>query len=262
MVKVLPEPVTPSSTCVRSCAVDALDEILDRRRLVAGRLEIATIMTIGDAAFGFFRAGRAVRRPQLAVLVQRVAALDQRRQRRDGRGDARNCPSSSASSSAMSRPATGLRPAAARSRAVAAPPIEVPRAVLVGAEERSGIFFGFGLAMRWGALGLPRDLLGPVGDRALERRAGEFGLRRFAKSPWAAAARRRRGIRSAGCGADVRTRPPAAGMISRGIWPCRKYGACRGTMERADVDVGPGRGRLLTQGCQERGAFRLDRQHA
>src|SRR5688500_19831424 len=44
------------------------------------------------------------------------------------------------SSSEMSRPATGLRPAAARSLAVAAPPIEVPRAVLVGAEERSGIF--------------------------------------------------------------------------------------------------------------------------
>ena len=53
----------------------------------------------------------------------------------------RTWPACSASSSEMSRPATGLRPAAARSRAVAAPPIEVPRAVLVGAADRSGIFF-------------------------------------------------------------------------------------------------------------------------
>ena len=54
--------------------------------------------------------------------------------------------SDSASSSEMSRPATGLSPAAARSLADAAPPIEVPRAVLVGAEERSGMRlddFGF-----------------------------------------------------------------------------------------------------------------------
>ena len=59
-----------------------------------------------------------------------------------------------ASSSEMSIPATGLRPAAARSLAVAAPPIDVPRAVLVGAEERSGIFF-FGLA---GALSASREI--------------------------------------------------------------------------------------------------------
>ena len=87
MVKVLPEPVTPSSTWVRSARVDALDQILDRRRLVAGRLEVGHHLD-GDAAFGFFRPRRAVRRPQLAVLVQRIAALDQRRQRRHRRGDA------------------------------------------------------------------------------------------------------------------------------------------------------------------------------
>ena len=69
-------------------AADALDQILDRRRLVAGRLEIR-LHDDRDAALGLFRPGRPVRRPQLAVLVQRVAALDQRRQRRHGRGDAR-----------------------------------------------------------------------------------------------------------------------------------------------------------------------------
>ncbi len=53
----------------------------------------------------------------------------------------------SASSRLMSRPATGFRPAADRSLAEAAPPIEVPRAVRVGAAERSGIFF-VGLASR------------------------------------------------------------------------------------------------------------------
>ena len=42
----------------------------------------------GDAAFRLFRSGRAVRHPQLAVLVQRVAALDQRGKRRDRGGDA------------------------------------------------------------------------------------------------------------------------------------------------------------------------------
>ena len=63
-----------------------------------------------------------------------------------------DCDSCSASSRAMSRPATGFRPAAARSRADAAPPMEVPRAVLVGADERSGIFFlGFAGAVAAGA---------------------------------------------------------------------------------------------------------------
>ena len=47
----------------------------------------------------------------------------------------------STSSRDMSRPATGFRPAAARSLGEAAPPIDVPRAVLVGADERPGIFF-------------------------------------------------------------------------------------------------------------------------
>ena len=71
--------------------VDALDEVLDGGRLVAGRLEIRHHLD-GDAAFGFFRPGRAVRRPQLAVLVQRIAGFDQRRQRRDRGGDAAERP--------------------------------------------------------------------------------------------------------------------------------------------------------------------------
>ena len=144
---------------------DAVDEVVDGGRLVAGRLEIRHHLD-GDAAFGLFRPGRAVRRPELAVLVQRVAGFDQRRQRRDGGGDAAGLASCSASSSEMSRPATGLRPAAARSRAVAAPPIEVPRAVLVGAEERSGIFF----------LALPSPLRG-------WRRSGRVGSSGSARAP-------------------------------------------------------------------------------
>ena len=40
MVKVLPEPVTPSSTWSRSLPPQALDELGDRLRLVARRLEL------------------------------------------------------------------------------------------------------------------------------------------------------------------------------------------------------------------------------
>jgi hypothetical protein len=79
MVKVLPDPVR---------CFDALDQVLDRRRLVAGRL-VFRLHPDGDAAFGLVRSGRAVRHPQFAILVQRIAALDQRRQRRDRCGDAR-----------------------------------------------------------------------------------------------------------------------------------------------------------------------------
>ena len=40
MVKVLPEPVTPSSTWSRSPRREARDQLVDRLRLVAGRLEL------------------------------------------------------------------------------------------------------------------------------------------------------------------------------------------------------------------------------
>src|SRR6185312_6687355 len=46
----------------------------------------------------------------------------------------------SASSSEISRPATGLRPAAVRSRADAAPPIEVPSELREGEALFAGIF--------------------------------------------------------------------------------------------------------------------------
>ncbi len=68
-------------------ALQPVHEIADRRRLVAGGLVFRGHAN-GDAAFGFIRPGRAVRRPDLAVLVQRVAALDQLRQRLDRGGDA------------------------------------------------------------------------------------------------------------------------------------------------------------------------------
>ena len=62
MVKVLPEPVTPSSTCVRSWRCDALDQLGDRGRLVALRL-VLRLHHEADAALGLLRPRRPVRRP-------------------------------------------------------------------------------------------------------------------------------------------------------------------------------------------------------
>lgn len=66
--------------------IDALDKVADGGRLVAGGLVVGGHAD-RDAALGFFRPGGAVRRPQLAVLEQRIAALDQRRQGFHGGGD-------------------------------------------------------------------------------------------------------------------------------------------------------------------------------
>ncbi|MNI11489.1 hypothetical protein D3C73_646360 [compost metagenome] len=66
--------------------VDALDEIGDRGRLVAGGL-VFRRHADGDAAFGFRRAFGPVRRPQLAVLEQRIAAFDQGGEGFDSGGD-------------------------------------------------------------------------------------------------------------------------------------------------------------------------------
>ncbi len=65
--------------------VDAGDELRDRRRLVALRLEIRNDLQ-RDAALGLLRARRAMRHPGL-VAELRPARLDQRRQRLDRRGD-------------------------------------------------------------------------------------------------------------------------------------------------------------------------------
>ncbi len=166
----------------------------------------------------------------------------------------------SASSRSMSSPATGFRPAAARSRAEAAPPIEVPRAVLVGADERSGIFFGFGLAGLGRAQPLPpwpicsaQSATEPLSGAPLKSACGAsenpLGCSGSAASRNSVSGlRRRRSEAPAGCGEDF-----------EGIWPCRKYervaadgkGGCRS----ARGSIG-----LLTQGCQEASAFRLDRK--
>ncbi|MBA7484268.1 hypothetical protein ES707_19792 [subsurface metagenome] len=73
-------------------AVDALDQFGDRGRLVALRL-IFRLDLEAHAAFGFFRTGRAVRRPhfQLAVIAAefRAAVADQILQRLGGRLDAK-----------------------------------------------------------------------------------------------------------------------------------------------------------------------------
>ena len=115
----------------------------------------------------------------------------------------------SASSSEMSRPATGLRPAAVRSRAVAAPPIEVPRELRPG---RGGAL-GDLLRRLWRFAAVALAVLRPSfsasrsicsAQSAIEPvsgAAGEFGLRRFGKTPALQRLRRRRGNRSAGCAA-------------------------------------------------------------
>ena len=66
MVKVLPEPVTPSSTWSRSLRVDAGDQFGDRRRLVALGREVAHDAE-ADAALGLFRPRRPVRHPGLVA---------------------------------------------------------------------------------------------------------------------------------------------------------------------------------------------------
>ena len=75
MVKVFPEPVTPSRTCVRSFRLHAFDQVGNRRRLVALRIEIG-LDDEALAAFGFIRPRRPVRRPQLLV-AELFAALAQ-----------------------------------------------------------------------------------------------------------------------------------------------------------------------------------------
>ena len=173
-----------------------------------------------QAAFGFFRAGRAVGDPELAVLVQRVAGLDQRRKGGDGGGDA----------------GVGERIRIFKRNVEAGDRIEAGRGALLrgrraahrGAARRLGRgggalgdSFGFGRLVTplrpFGpspridggggrrALALPpspfftregpteggggvrllrlfRDLFGPIGNRAFQRRAGKPGLRRFAEA--------------------------------------------------------------------------------
>ena len=78
----------------------------------------STVAVTASAGIGAQPAGR----PGIGLAAGRFAAGS-------GFSVARNA---SASSSDMSMPGTGLRPAAARSRAVPLPPMEVPRAVLMG----------------------------------------------------------------------------------------------------------------------------------
>ena len=139
MVKVLPEPVTPSSTWVRSAELTPST----RSRIAvgwspAGSKSDSILMTMPPSDFSG-RAGRCGVQiwPFLCSGLPDSISLDSA----STVAVTPDCGIASASSRLMSRPGTGLRPAAARSRAVAAPPIDVPRAVLVGVDERSGIFF-------------------------------------------------------------------------------------------------------------------------
>jgi hypothetical protein len=66
----------------------ALDEVLDGGRLVAGGLVFADHAD-RDAALRLFRPGGAVRRPELAVLEQRIAGFDEGRKRFNRGSDGR-----------------------------------------------------------------------------------------------------------------------------------------------------------------------------
>ena len=68
MVKVLPEPVTPSSTCERSWRLDAFDQIGDRLRLVALGVEIG-FDDEPSAALAFLRPFRPMRHPDFVGAV-------------------------------------------------------------------------------------------------------------------------------------------------------------------------------------------------
>lgn len=58
--------------------IDAFHEVGNCGRLVTGWL-VLRVHADGNAAFGFRRTGLPMRRPHLAILEQRIAALDQRR---------------------------------------------------------------------------------------------------------------------------------------------------------------------------------------
>ena len=164
IVKVLPEPVTPSSTCVRSRASTPCDEVPDRGRLVAGRLEVGDHLE-RDAAFGLSPAAPADAAP------------------RAGRSCAAGCRLSISAESASTvavtppdrqrlgvlqrnvEPGDGHQAGAGALLGRAAPPMEVPRAVLVGAEERSGIFLD---------LRCPSPLPSPRGASALRSASFEI----------------------------------------------------------------------------------------
>ena len=73
MVKVLPEPVTPSSTWSRSPALDARDQLGDRLRLVARGLEIG-LDDEALAALGLLRPRRPVGNPGLLAKLRPALA--------------------------------------------------------------------------------------------------------------------------------------------------------------------------------------------
>ena len=87
MVKVLPEPVTPSSTWSRSRALTPATSSSIARGLIAARLIFRDELEL-DAAFRLFRARRPVRHPRRLVAQIGIAAFEQVFQRRRRRRDA------------------------------------------------------------------------------------------------------------------------------------------------------------------------------
>src|SRR5690606_35134339 len=163
-------------------------------RLVAGRL------VVGDhaqrnAAFRLFRPRRTVRRPDLALLDQRIAFGDQPRQRLDRRGYAASGLGAEtilgflqADVETGDRIETGRCPFARVARATdqraaagafRADPVGCRLApVLAGFGAQAAVFLGARLALR-----LLGDLRGPVADRAaVDRLAGKGRLRALGKA--------------------------------------------------------------------------------
>jgi hypothetical protein len=169
MVKVLPEPVTPSSTWLRSPFSTALDEVGDGGRLVAGGLVVG-LHADGDAAFGFVgRGGRC----GVQILPSLNSGLPLSISADSASTVAVTAvPAQRASSSVVSMPETGLRPAAARVFGSVVPPIEVPRAEAAGADTLVGVLFR--LLRR--DLHLLAVLAGLGGDRGAGLDAGAFGI--------------------------------------------------------------------------------------
>ena len=191
MVKVLPEPVTPSSTCVRSLRLTPSTSSRDRLRLVALRLEVG-FDDEALAAFGFLRPRRAVRRPRHGGNF-RPALAQQSLQRLRG-GDAH-------------------RTSRARLRQVGA-----RQAVFRIAAARDALGFAGGLRVRVGrGVAAQAQFLRQGRIEPGDRRRRIIALRRFARNlraPTCAPCARRRNRRGG------RTNCPAAAEARR----CRNPG--------------------------------------
>ena len=191
---------------VALAVVEALDEVGDGGRLVAGGLVVGDHAD-RDAALRLFRPGRAVRRPDLAVLVQRIAGFDQLGEGLDGGGDGGAGVQRrgvlevdvEAGDRVEAGGGAGLRIGGGADRDAAGGFLGGHRALLAAAGGflqrhlfrmlAGGVFHllavlaglrgDLALALHRRGLGVGLELLHPVGDAAGKGRAFEIGLRGF-----------------------------------------------------------------------------------